>query len=334
MSIDVFWEQIFSDDERQVLLAWNTLATDERRAVFDLLRKIENDPERIDAQRNAAVFAMDVVRGHTAAPDGALAFARQIARETGQILKSRFGATASALKSDGSLVTESDMESDRRISAAISERYPEHRILSEERLTRYDGEEWVWMIDPIDGTTNFTRGFPCWGVLIALLHFGMPMLAVADFPALDEHYHAVRGAGVYLNDVRVQAAPPARTSDDAPAHHTQLIALCSRSAVFGSPLPEAKLRISGSSGYDLALVASGVGIATIQQSIYAWDIAAGWLFIAESAGGLAQIPSARNFFPISPSFDCGAQKATIIAASSPELLSTLQSFAEKHWLRA
>jgi myo-inositol-1(or 4)-monophosphatase len=331
MSIDVFWEQIFSDDERQVMLAWNSLGADERQAVFDLLRKIEDDPERIEAQRSAAVFAMATIRARMTLPDGALAFARQIARETGQILKSRFGATASALKSDGSLVTESDMDSDRRISAAIAERFPEHQVLSEERVTRYDGDEWVWIIDPIDGTTNFTRGFPCWGVLLALLHFGEPVMAVADFPALDEHYHAVRGGGIFLNDIPVKATPPTRDANGAPALHAHIIAICSRSAAFGNPLSAAKLRISGSSGYDLALVASGVAIGTVQQSIYAWDIAAGWLFIAESQGAVARTPGFRNFFPISPGFDCGAQKASIIAASDPDLTDALQSFAENRW---
>jgi myo-inositol-1(or 4)-monophosphatase len=333
MSIDVFWEQIFSEDTTQVLSAWKSLATDERRAVFSLLRKIERDPERITAQRSAATFAQNSIRTYTALPEGALAFARHLAHETGQILKSRFGATTSSLKGDGSLVTESDMESDGRISAAIAERFPGHSILSEERLTRYGGEEWAWIIDPIDGTTNFTRGFPCWGVLLALLHFGQPVLAVADFPALAEHYYAVAGGGVFLNDTPVHAITPTLIpGSEQESHHAQIFVACSRSVAFGVPVPAAKLRISGSTGYDLALVASGVALGAIEQSVYAWDIATGWLFIAESHGAQLSIPVLGDFFPLQPDFDCGSQKVTIIAAVSQKLIESLQLFAAKHWL--
>ncbi len=322
MNIDVFWEHIFSDDRAQVLEAWRGLSADERESVFDLLSRIIEDPDRIAAQRQAARFAIATIRSATPLPEGALAFTKQLARETAQILKIRSGSTASTLKGDGSLVTESDMESDRRISAAIRARYPDHAILSEERQKRYTGSEWAWLIDPIDGTTNFAWGFPCWGVLIALLHFGDPVLAVADFPSLDEHYHAVRDGGVFLNDVETRAMPiPVNVAGDPELQPTQLFVTCTRTLEAGQLNVSTKIRVSGSTGYDLALVASGVVVGASERRVFAWDIAPGWLFIKESKGAAMQIDPDNAFFPLRNGLDCAEVKLSVLAAATPNLLA-------------
>ncbi len=182
MELDALWENIFSKDALRVHQAWNSLDSTEQQTVRSLLHRIVEDNERAEVQRVAARFALSSTS--PTLPDGALAFARELAHDTGQLLLKTYGQLTASLKRDGTMVTESDLESDRRLSDAIKQRYPTHVVLSEERDRIYRGQEWSWVIDPIDGTTNFTWGFPMWGVLIALLHWGMPILGVGISPSL------------------------------------------------------------------------------------------------------------------------------------------------------
>ncbi len=318
MEIDAFWEHIFSDDREQVQHAWNSIDNEERASLKAFLRRVRADPQRIDTQRAAATFALDVVAPEAELPEGALEFAQTLARNTGNSLKAQFGAIHASLKRDGSLVTAADLESDRVMSAAILARYPDHVILSEEREHVFAGAEWTWVIDPIDGTTNFTWGFPCWGLLIGLLHNGEPVMSVADFPALDEHYHAVRGAGAFLNGapiraLQLQAEVPGKSAQ-LPSH---LFATCSRTLAAG-PLPiTPKARISGSTGYDLAMLASGVVVGMLQKRSFVWDVAGVWVLV-EEAGGVVTIRP-EKLFPLVAGQDYGSYGFSVLGAASQTL---------------
>ncbi len=317
MNIDAFWEGIFSEEPTRIRDTFRPLDKDERASVFDLLLRIDTDPERIEAQRVAARVAMQAIRTDPAAiPAGALDFARQISRDTGLHLKLTFGASQASIKGDGTLVTEADLDSDRRISAAIAGQFPEHAILSEERQTVYNGEEWAWVLDPIDGTTNFSHGFPCWGVLIALLHFGQPVLGVSDFPALNKHFYALRGSGAFLNDQPIRAAESAPAAFEA----TQIIAVCSRTVENGPVALPGKVRVSGSSGYDLALLASGVAALTIQSRVYPWDVAAGWVLSQEAGAIIEGMPDA-DVFPLRRGADCGNLRFAVVGGASVQIVN-------------
>jgi myo-inositol-1(or 4)-monophosphatase len=327
MNIEAFWENIFSENDAQVRAAAATLDAEERASVIGFLRRLQVDPERIEEQRRAAVFALGIlaphVPGQALLPEGALAFAKDLARQTGQKLHTHFGSSHSSVKRDGTLVTEADLESDRLITDAIHARYPEHQVLSEERDKVYDGREWAWIIDPIDGTTNFAHGFPCWGVLIALLHHGQPVLGVAEFPVLNEHYHAVAGGGAWLNDQPVRAAVRALGPDGQPTiDGSDLLSTCSRTLKHGRVNLPSKLRVSGSSGYDLALLGGGVLIGTLQRRVYVWDVAAMWL-LAEEAGAMLRTDPAVALFPIPAGFDCANQPFSMAGAVSPEMLERI-----------
>ena len=333
MDIEAFWEHIFSDDRDSVLRAWRDIDAEERASVHELLVRIQDDPDRIDAQRTAAAFAArciyDAAVGEDSLPVGALDFARNLARDVGQLLHKNFGLNLASLKRDGTLVTESDLESDRLIHDAVLARYPDHRVLSEERQKVYDGAEWSWLVDPIDGTTNFAHGFPCWGVLIALLYHGQPVLGVADFPALSEHFYALRGSGAFLND------QPIRAAESAPAafESTQIIAMCSRTVESGPVALPGKVRVSGSSGYDLALLASGVAAVTIQSRVYPWDIAAGWV-LSQEAGAIIEGLPVADVFPLRRGADCGNLRFAVVGGASVQIVNVAKKTIMNHFVVA
>ena len=253
-------------------------------------------------------------------PAGALDFARELAHETGQFLKGTFGQIEASKKKDGTLVTESDLESDRRLSQAILSRYPDHTIISEEREKLYNGQEWCWVIDPIDGTTNFTWGFPLWGVLIGLLHHGMPVMGVADFPITDEHYSAALGQGAWRN------GQPIHVSTATQLESTHLFAMCTRSLKQGRPDLICKTRIAGSTGFDLATLARGALVGAMELRVYLWDVAAVWPIVQEAGGTLMTNRNPeRDIFPLQVGTDYGNEEFSVLGASSTELLSEFRA---------
>jgi myo-inositol-1(or 4)-monophosphatase len=247
----------------------------------------------------------------------ALAFARAIAHDTGQYLKATFGRLTASTKHDGTLVTASDIESDRRLTEAILARYPSHAVLSEEQDKTYRGQEWCWVIDPIDGTTNFTWGFPVWGVLVGLLHYGMPVLGVADFPLSDEQYWAALGSGAWRNGERIAVA-------NAPELETrQLFATCTRALKFGRLNITPKIRVAGSAGFDLATVARGSCVGTLQMTVHVWDVAALWPIVQEAGGALAT-NLMTDIFPLQAGQDYRDVIFSVMAANSASHLRTFR----------
>lgn len=107
-------------------------------------------------------------------------------------------------KQDNSEVTEIDQNTETAISSVLRGAYPDFGIYGEEHGTSGpEDAEFVWVIDPIDGTTNFVRGVPVWGSLIALVHLGVPVLGVVSAPALGMRWWATAGNGAYFNGTRI-----------------------------------------------------------------------------------------------------------------------------------
>jgi myo-inositol-1(or 4)-monophosphatase len=321
MNLDELWAHIFSEEADQVRTAWAGLSSEERVSVQDLLARIVEDEERAAAQRDAAQFALDVITGADI-PAGALEFARALARDTALHLKAMFGQITASVKRDGTLVTESDLDSDRRLSQAILARYPAHTILSEERDREYRGQEWSWVIDPIDGTTNFTWGFPIWGVLIGLLHYGEPVLGVAHFPVTDEQFYAAQGRGAWLNGDRIRTAGV--DDHSGIARETQLFACCTRTLKLGRPNVPMKIRVPGNTGYDIALVAKGACVGSLDLTVHVWDVAALWPIIHE-AGGQVRSNVQDGVFPLRHGVDYGAVDFSLLSAADHPTLTMLEA---------
>ncbi len=157
----------------------------------------------------------------------ALDFAIQLARQAGELLSGflQAGELKPSLKDDNSLVTQADIEADRLIAAAIRQNFPDDLILSEELQPAYPfglaaPDRAVWVVDPLDGTTNFHLGLPFWGVSIARLVAGWPDTAALYFPQIDELYSAQKGRapGSTGSPCRC-AATSSASSPSSPAAH-------------------------------------------------------------------------------------------------------------------
>jgi myo-inositol-1(or 4)-monophosphatase len=250
--------------------------------------------------------------------DAILEFAVGLARDAGRFLleKYRSGEWDARLKNDRSVVTSADIAADRLISQAIQTHFPDDQLLSEELRpetlqTGADAGGALWVIDPLDGTTNFSLGLPHWGVLIARLEDGQPHTAAAYFPVLDELFTARRGVGAWLNGRPLVIRP------DDPQHPLTFFACCSRTyRRYQVDLPY-KTRILGSAAYTLCAVARGLAIIGFESTTKIWDLAAAWLVLSEAGGVVAAIQDPQPF-PLQSSTDYSRQNFAVLAAASRE----------------
>lgn len=223
----------------------------------------------------------------------------------GTVLMKHYGKLAQsdiATKSNAKdLVTVADKESEAAIRAIISKHFPDHRILGEEEGGDYKSSTrgTRWIIDPLDGTTNFSHSFPQFSISVGVEHNGKMEVAGIFAPYYQERFLAMRGRGATMNDVRI------RTSER--------LTLAECLAVTGFPydrsrvghflndwayvLPQVHgvLRL-GSAAIDMAAVACGRLDLFWEEGLHAWDTAAGWLLI-EEAGGKVTDFSGGEFSP-------------------------------------
>ncbi len=241
-----------------------------------------------------------------------LDFITKLALEAGDLLRSYFSlqGIGVTVKADHTALTKADMAADALIRQRISERYPEDGILTEEGDTRYpSGHPTVWVVDPLDGTTNFSLGLHHWGVSIARLEEGTPTLAALYFPLLDELYTAEEGSGATLN------GQPLRITTEAEGRPFTFFACCSRTIRrYHVALPY-KTRILGSAAYNLVTVARGSAALAFETTPKVWDFAASWLIMRE-AGGVVAAHTGEALFPLIPGEDYGVQSAPVLAAPS------------------
>lgn len=127
-------------------------------------------------------------------------FAEALAREAAELVRESFEAASVSLKPDGSPVTSVDLAVERALRQRIEHSFPDHGILGEEFGARNLEADWIWVIDPIDGTRQFAAGLPNFGILIALCHRRQPMLGIICQPQIGDLYVGVTGTGAWLND--------------------------------------------------------------------------------------------------------------------------------------
>ena len=192
-------------------------------------------------------------------------------------------------KQHNDFVTEVDKAAEAAIIETLSEAYPTHGFLAEETGAQNENAENVWIIDPLDGTTNFIHGFPQYAVSIALAVNGVTQQAVVYDPTRDELFTATRGAGAYLDRRRLRVGTQDRLAnsligtgfpyreDQDLEKYIKIFAEMSRQC--------AGLRRPGAASLDLAYVAAGRYDGFFESDLKPWDMAAGALLITE-AGGL------------------------------------------------
>ena len=186
------------------------------------------------------------------------------------------------------IVTEADRRSETLIISRIRERFPDHSILSEESgLSEQDGSRWQWVIDPLDGTTNFYSGLPLFAVSIALEYDGVTMLGVVYAPALDELFIGVRGKGSTLNGRRIKCGTetdPARAVVSTGFPVDKNVNPDNNLDNVAAVLPHVRdLRRLGSAAIDTCYVAAGYLDGYWEMNLHRWDVSAA-LLIAEEAG--------------------------------------------------
>jgi fructose-1,6-bisphosphatase/inositol monophosphatase family enzyme len=217
--------------------------------------------------------------------------ARACAEEAGRIMMDRFGQRQETRsKGRGNFVTETDLAVETAVLDVLRTEYPDHAVLSEESAGEIQANEgWVWVIDPIDGTHNFSQGIPHFCFTIALCHDGEPVLGLTHAPATGDEFFAVKGLRLIVNGEPATVSATASLAacvlgvdlgyDDARAAKAL--------ALLGDIWPGVQaVRVMGSAALGLALAACGRFDVYVHNFLYPWDAAAGILFVRE-AGGLA-----------------------------------------------
>jgi myo-inositol-1(or 4)-monophosphatase len=169
------------------------------------------------------------------------------------------------------------------------------------------------VIDPLDGTTNFSLGLPIWGVSIARLSKGFPELGVLYFPCINELYTVEAGSAACLNHQPITVRAP------DPSQPMSFFVCCSRSfRNYDISIPY-KPRIFGSCAYSLSMLARGSALLALDAAPKLWDLAAAWPLI-QAAGGIIQSLDGKSIFPLVPGLDYAALDWPILAAATPKLM--------------
>lgn len=220
-----------------------------------------------------------------------LNFAIETARYAGQLLLEKFGRiTTVTKKGDINLVTEADLASEELIIERIGSHFPKHSVLAEESGEKNaigsDGK-WKWIIDPLDGTTNYAHGYPCFAVTLALEHDSEIVVGVTFDPTRNELFAAEKGMGATLNGKPIRTSETEvlgdslictgfpydfKRRDDFARHLTNFL------------LNSRGVRRDGSAAIDLAYVACGRFDGFWEEGLNPWDMAAGKLLIEEAGG--------------------------------------------------
>lgn len=232
-----------------------------------------------------------------------LNIAVRAARTAGNIIARNFETRENLeveLKGDNDFVTKVDKEAEQAIISKIQQSYPEHTFVGEESGLTEGNEDFKWIIDPLDGTTNFVRGIPHFCVSIALQYKGKLDQAVVFDPLRGELFTASRGNGAQLNGFRIRVAPGKELKNTilATAFPFKNKSLMSDSLEkFASIYAEAgDIRRSGSAALDMAYVAAGRYDGYWEQGIKPWDIAAGELLVREAGGLICDFSGGHQHF--------------------------------------
>ena len=258
-----------------------------------------------------------------------LAFCESTTERIGERLLRDFGTALAFRKADGSLVTRSDTWADQSLREAIASTFPDHGVLTEEHEHVFRDKEWCWIVDPIDGTTNFARGVPVWAISLGLLYRGTPVFGYVHAPLVRQRFHGYWpgrtgldvSRGAYCN------GEPIRSRTEALSDH-QFISLCSRSSrVLSHALP-CKVRVMGAATCNLVGVASGAMLGAIEKTPKIWDVAGVWA-IVQAAGGIWIDLGREPQFPLEPGRDYGARSYPTLALASNDLRSLLEPLARR-----
>ncbi|MBO5520057.1 MAG: inositol monophosphatase [Eubacterium sp.] len=246
----------------------------------------------------------------------------QVSVQAGEMMREHQASRIQEKEGHANWVTDMDEQIQRFLAQKLAVILPEAALIGEEKENQALGDGWTWIVDPIDGTTNYIHHYRCSAVSIALLKDRKPMIGVIVDPYAGEIYSAERGKGAFLNDtpMHVSAVPVSSalvafgTAPYNPEYSQMSLALAGRFLA-----ASADIRRSGSAALDLAHLACGRVDYFFEMLLKPWDFAAGALLV-EEAGGIFAMPALEEV-------DYGAM--TTVLASNPECYS----FAHAELLR-
>ncbi len=227
--------------------------------------------------------------------------AQTAALEAGRLLLSHYGKLKSSdigQKSKNDFVTKVDKLSEKIIIHRIRQRYPDHSIQAEESgVTAGDGT--CWVIDPLDGTSNYIHQFPMFSISIGILHEGQLSVGVVYDPLHREMFSALRGKGAFLNRRRIRVSKTKKLADSLMSTGIPFRARNRFQQYFRSlkviSLGSAGMRRGGSAALDLAYVACGRFDGFWEINLSPWDVAAGAVLIREAGGQISDLWGGQNF---------------------------------------
>lgn len=209
--------------------------------------------------------------------------AKEAARSAAEPLREIHGSVEEVTeKTDAAdIVTEADYQSQQIISAVIRNEFPSHTVLSEEdwrKMDTFDG--YTWIVDPLDGTGNYTHGNPNYSISIALLKDGSPVVGIVHQPETREMFSAIKGNGAFMN------GEPISVSDSKSLNRSMVISGYDPQGDFLEAFYDKTrgVRAIGSAALNLCYVASGAADGAWEYDTYPWDVAAGLLILNEAGG--------------------------------------------------
>ncbi|MCX7780509.1 MAG: inositol monophosphatase [Negativicutes bacterium] len=231
----------------------------------------------------------------------ALEVAKDAALAAGKLQLAHLGKENLAIdtkSTDIDLVTEVDKKSEELILAHIRRHFPGHGVLAEESGRSAAQSEYVWVVDPLDGTTNYAQGLPIFAVSVALTCRGETVLGAVNCPVTGELFTAVRGQGAFLNDRKIHVANKTKLAQSVLATgfpYDVAIHPLNNLSYFNALIFKARaIRRLGAAAYDLACVAAGKFDGFWEMALSPWDVAAGALLVEEAGGTVILFRSDRG----------------------------------------
>ena len=252
----------------------------------------------------------------------------KIARRTGEFIRhegKNFDKSKIEEKGLNNLVSYVDKEAEKMIVQTLGFTLPQAGFITEEGTASEKGEKYNWVVDPLDGTTNFMHGLPPYSVSIALLEDDEPVVGVVYIVSSDECYHAYKGGGAYRDRQKISISPVDKFKDGlfiTGIPYTAFEMLDQFWDLFGHFTKHSHgVRRLGSAAADLAYVASGRAEGFFEHGLNSWDVAAGALIVTEAGGIVTDYDGGDDYI-----FGRG-----IIAGSAvqPEMLKVITKYWKK-----
>lgn len=250
----------------------------------------------------------------------------EIARSAGAFIRQEakhFSLDNVELKGKSDLVSYVDKETERIIVKGLRQLLPEAGYITEENTVGQEQKEYTWIIDPLDGTTNFVHGLPTYAVSIGLMHEGAVVAGVVYEVNLDEAFYAWKDGGAYLNGRPIHVTKAKRIDDSLFATgfpYYNFEKLEEYLAILNELMKSAHgLRRGGSAATDMAYVACGRYEAFFEYNLNSYDIAAGVILVQEAGGTITDFKGGNDFL--------FGRELVAGGAVQPEVLKVIQ----KHW---